>query len=143
MRQSTKEAIDLLKAIASPPRNPSDQAQPGELKVDRNTPEDEVEKALKSASIAGIAKQYRLHDQYAGVALPQPEIGTNRPQSSFEPPIVPVRHVVMPEAPPVAIQATSDCNECGYVYKSVDSCPRCTKIASFGGEALPRHFRGY
>jgi len=97
---------------------------------------------LRSTAIAGIARQYRLHEYIAGIGQPQPIVGTNRERGIHEPPVVPIRHVETPEAPPHALTALTDCAQCGYVYKSLETCPRCTRIAALGGEALPRIFRG-
>jgi len=110
--------------------------------MNKSAEDEDVDKALKSSAIVGIARRMRLHDYSAGVAGDQPVIGTNRVRNDHEPPVVPVRRVETPEPTKVVVDTFVDCEQCGCVYKSLGKCPKCSKISELGGEAIPFHFRG-
>lgn len=88
--------------------------------------EDEVEKSLRAEQALGMARAHRLHDFYAGIAQSQPAMGTNRRAGDHEPPVIPVRKIVMPdeEVSKGALDMYMTCG-CGIIHKSQGACPRC------------------
>lgn len=150
MNKAKAESIEILKnvgcAVAGEKLKKQDMLESKTDKAisptDIVSPTDAMGKALRSSAIVGIARRARMDEYSAGVAREQPVVGTNRERGEFEPPVVPVRVVETPQPTYATPESLTDCNQCGYVYKSLEKCPRCTRIASLGGEALPLHFRG-
>lgn len=60
-------------------------------------------------------------------------------QNEFEPPVVPSKRIATP-APTGSLLAPdymTSCGGCGYVHKSLNSCPRCQAISNTNREAAP------
>ena len=86
---------------------------------------EEVEKAITAADIAPIVKRQRMEDTYkAGIAQPQPQVGTNRTWDMMSPPIVPIRHV-QPPAEVFKGEMLEPCGSCGHMAKADTDCIHC------------------
>ena len=88
---------------------------------------EEVEKALTAAAIAPIVKRHRMmSDNYkAGIAQPQPEVGTNKTWDMMSPPVVPIRRVVTPQPEVRKAEAFDPCKSCGHMTKADTACIHC------------------
>lgn len=83
---------------------------------------EDMEKALSASVAASMAKEYKQ---------PTFTIGTQRTRPEHEPPVVPIRTIPTPQAQPLKAEPVgTDCNVCGYVYKSLDGCPKCSYAMS-------------
>ena len=86
---------------------------------------EEVEKAITAAAIAPIVKRQRMEDTYkAGIAQPQPQVGTNRTWDMMSPPVVPIRRV-QPPAEVFKGEMLEPCGSCGHMAKADTDCIHC------------------
>lgn len=120
MRKS-QSSIDMIKSL--------DSRMQDEVSKSKKAIADEIEKGLKAAVAYSMYKN--SPDYYkAGIARPQPHIGTNRTRGEHETPVVPVRRVVAPEKAPMESAAFERCAVHGYMHKSSSECPMCVGTAS-------------
>lgn len=107
-------------------------------------------KALTSVVFAmGARDRARLEAQQAAQQrrnAPEPEmdmgefaprqVNVNRP---FEPVRPPTAHVATPAqaASPLSPDFMTTCDGCGYMHKSISTCPRCEQISKSNKEAVP------
>ena len=95
---------------------------------------EDVEKALNSRVVSSMVKRYRQEnavDAYkAGIAQPQPNLGSNKTNDLIEPLVVPVRRVLPPPNNVFKAESFEACGSCGYMTKSESECPKCSAASS-------------
>lgn len=97
---------------------------------------DDLIKALSARLASYMANRERhINAHKASIAQEQPPLGTSRVAKSGEPPVVPVRRIIAPQAAPMKIEMLDECGSCGYMSKSDAPCPRCAQAN--GEEAGP------
>lgn len=135
-----EQALQLLRQTTERLSKAQDIKDLETLDKSKDEEKEEVEKGLGAVTAATMGRQYRMHQYLAGIATPQPEVGTTRRAEIWETPVVPVRRVTTPDEVVKANVSYVTCG-CGIIHKSGAGCPRCrdahaikeTKTPKWGG----------